>query len=71
MINFFNFIMNLLCKQKSKLNIFSVLYFIMIMMVINQILLQIEVRPFEDILQAYPESILQFIHPVLFLLSHY
>jgi len=41
------------------------------MMAINQILLQIEVRPFEASLQAYPESILQFMHPVLFLLSHY
>jgi hypothetical protein len=43
----------------------------MIMMVINQILLQMEMRPFEANLQAYPEPILQFIHPVLFPLSHY
>jgi hypothetical protein len=40
------------------------------MTVNNQILWQSEVRPFEAILQVYPCYILQFIHPLLFLLSH-
>jgi hypothetical protein len=41
------------------------------MMLINQILLHIEVSLLEANLQAYPEFILQFMHPVLFPLSHY
>ena len=40
-------------------------------MLINQILLQIEVSPLETNLQSYLKSILQFMHPVLFPLSHY